>query len=66
MPVFCDPVVTLEDVRFLKVSFSSLDLEVAIRVENPNPLGITLRELLFTVMCSSGRTSSLLPAIPDG
>jgi len=60
MPVFCDPVVTLEDVRLLKVSLPSLDLEVAIRVENPNPLGITLRELPFTVLCSSGHTDQQL------
>jgi LEA14-like dessication related protein len=60
MPVFCEPVVTLEDVRLLKVSLSSLDLKVAIRVENPNPLGITLRELPFTVLCSSGQTDQQL------
>jgi LEA14-like dessication related protein len=60
MPVFCDPVVTLEDVRLLKVSLSSLDLKVAIRVENPNLLGITLRELPFTVLCSSGQTDQQL------
>ena len=60
MPVFCDPVVTLEDVRLLKVSLSSLDLEVTIRVENPNPLGITLRELPFTIFCSSGHTDRQL------
>ena len=60
MPVFCDPVVTLEGVRLLKVSLSSLDLEVAIRVENPNPLGITLRELPFTILCSSGHTDQQL------
>jgi LEA14-like dessication related protein len=56
MPVFCDPVVTLEDVRLRHFSLSSLYLVVIIRVENPNPLGITLRELPFTVLCSSGHT----------
>lgn len=54
MPVLHDPVVTLENVRVRKISLSSLDLEVTIRVENPNPLGITLRQLPFTVRCSSG------------
>jgi len=49
-----DPVVTLEDVRVRKISLSSLDLEGMIRVENPNLIGITLRQLPFTVMCSSG------------
>ncbi len=54
MPVMHDPVVTLEDVRVRKISLSALDLEVMIRVENPNLIGITLRELPFTVQCSSG------------
>lgn len=54
MPVLHEPVVTLEDVRVRKISLTSLDLEVMIRVENPNLIGITVRELLFTVMCSSG------------
>ena len=54
MPVMHDPVVTLEDARVRKISLSALDLEVMIRVENPNLIGITLRELPFTVMCSSG------------
>ena len=54
MPVLHDPVVTLEDVRVRKISLSSLDLEVAICVENPNLIGITVRELPFTVLCSAG------------
>ena len=54
MPVLHDPVVTLEDVRVRKISLSALDLEVMIRVENPNLIGVTLRQLPFTVMCSSG------------
>ncbi|PKL69690.1 MAG: hypothetical protein CVV30_09085 [Methanomicrobiales archaeon HGW-Methanomicrobiales-1] len=54
MPVMHDPVVTLEDVRVRKISLSALDLDVMIRVENPNLIGITLRQLPFTVMCSSG------------
>jgi len=60
MPVLKDPVVTLEDIRIRKVSLSSLDLDVAIRLRNPNPLGITLRELPFTVLCSSGHTEQQL------
>jgi len=54
MPVMHDPGVTLEDVRVRKISLSALDLEVMIRVENPNHIGVTLRQLPFTVMCSSG------------
>jgi LEA14-like dessication related protein len=60
MSVLRDPVVTLENFRLRKFSLSSLDLEVQIRVENPNPLGITLRELPFTVMCSAGNTDQQL------
>jgi LEA14-like dessication related protein len=60
MPILKDPVVTLEDIRLRKVSLSSLELDVTIRVENPNPLGITLRELPFTIMCSSGHTDQQL------
>jgi LEA14-like dessication related protein len=62
MPVFCDPVVTLEGVRLRQFTLSSLDLEVIIRIENPNPLGITLRELPFAVLCSSGHTDQQLAA----
>jgi LEA14-like dessication related protein len=54
MPLLWDPVISFEDVRVRALSLSSLDLEVMIRVENPNPLGITLKELPFTVRCSSG------------
>jgi LEA14-like dessication related protein len=55
MALLADPVVTLEEVRLRKITLSSLDLEVLIRVENRNPLGITLRELPFEVLCSAGR-----------
>ena len=58
MPILHDPVVTLEDVRVRKISLSSLDLEVMIRVENPNPVGITLRQLPFTVQYRSGNQST--------
>jgi LEA14-like dessication related protein len=54
MHVLRDPVMTLEEVRLRRISLASLDLDVAIRVENPNLLGVTLRELPFTVLCSSG------------
>ena len=56
MPILKDPVITLEDIRLRKISFSNLELEITIQVQNPNPLGITLRELPFTVLCSTGKT----------
>jgi LEA14-like dessication related protein len=60
MQVLRDPVVVLEGVRLRTVSFSSLNCEVTIRVENPDPLGVTLRELPFTVLCGSGNSDQLL------
>ena len=51
MPVLHEPVVTLEDVRLKAFSLLSLELDVGIRVQNPNPLGVTLRELPFRVLC---------------
>lgn len=60
MPVLSDPVIALEEVRLRALSLSSLDLDVMIRVENPNPLGITVKELPFSVFCSSGRTDRQL------
>jgi len=62
MPVLHEPVVTLEDVRVSSFTLSSLELEVMIRVENPNPIGITLRQLPFTVMCSSGNRDQEIAA----
>jgi len=60
MRLLRDPVIFLEEVRLTRISLASIDLDVAIRVENPNLLGITLRELPFTVLCSSGRTDQQL------
>jgi LEA14-like dessication related protein len=54
MPVLHEPVVTLEEVKLRSLSLSSLELEVAIRVQNANPLGVTIRELPFTVQCRAG------------
>jgi len=51
MPVLQEPVVSLEEVKIHKLSLSSLELDVTIRVQNKNPLGVTLRELPFTVLC---------------
>jgi hypothetical protein len=49
MPILHDPVVTLEGVALKNLSFSTLDLDVSIRVENPNPVGATLESCPFTV-----------------
>jgi len=60
MPILKDPVITLEDIRLQKISFSSLELEVTIQVENHNPLGITLRELSVKVLYSTGKSDQQL------
>ncbi len=54
MPILREPIVILEGVSLRSVSLSSLDLDVAIRVQNPNLFGVTLRELPFTVMFRTG------------
>ena len=54
MPVLHEPVISLESVKLRAFSLSSIELDVAIRVQNANPLGITLRELTFIVLCRAG------------
>ncbi len=58
MPILSDPVITFEGVSLRKVSLSTLDLEVAIRVENNNPVGVTLMECPFTVLCKKEGNNS--------
>ncbi|MGB9176202.1 MAG: LEA type 2 family protein [Methanoregula sp.] len=66
MRMLNDPVVTLDEVRLTRITLASLDLDVAIRVENPNPLGITLRELRFVVLCRAGQTDQQLASGKTG
>jgi LEA14-like dessication related protein len=54
MPILHEPVVTLEDVKIRAVSLSSLDLDVAIRVQNPNPVGVNLKEIPFLILIRDG------------
>ena len=54
MPVLHEPVISLEEVKLRALSLSSLELEVMIRVQNANSLGVTLQELPFTVLCKTG------------
>ena len=54
MPFLHDPVVSLEEVKIRTLSLSSITLEVMILVKNSNSLGVTLREMPFTVLCSAG------------
>jgi LEA14-like dessication related protein len=57
MPILQNPDVTLEGVSLRNISLSTLDLEVAIRVENPNPVGATLKECPFAVLYQKEGTS---------
>jgi LEA14-like dessication related protein len=50
VPVLQEPSVSLEGVKIRSVSLKSLGLDVAIRVQNQNPVGITLGEIPFVVL----------------
>jgi LEA14-like dessication related protein len=54
MPILHEPAIRLEGVKFCSLSLSSLCLDVAIRVQNQNPIGITLREIPFIVLFNAG------------
>src|SRR5208282_5040439 len=58
VPILSDPVVTLDGVSLSNVTLSYLDLDVTIRVENPNPVGADLQECPFTVMYQKGDSSN--------
>jgi LEA14-like dessication related protein len=55
MPILQEPSITLEGVKVRSVSLSTLSLDVAIRVQNPNPLGVTLRETPFVITSGDGK-----------
>jgi LEA14-like dessication related protein len=54
MPILHEPAVTLEDVKIRAASLSSLDLDVAIRLNNPNIVGVNLKEIPFLVLIRHG------------
>ncbi|MGA2698066.1 MAG: LEA type 2 family protein [Methanoregula sp.] len=60
MPILQDPVVTLEGIALKNISFSTLDLDVSIRVENPNPAGATLESCPFTVSYRNAGTPQVI------
>jgi LEA14-like dessication related protein len=57
MPLLHQPEVSLEDVQLRTLSVSSLDLDVAIRVQNKNPFGVTVKEVPFKVLCKDCETT---------
>ena len=48
--------------RLRSLSISSLELDVAIRVKNRNPLGVIVQEVPFKVLCQDGSTSRQIAA----
>jgi len=54
MPSLVEPVVSLEGVKIRAIHLTSLDLEVRLKVKNPNPIDAVLRELPFTVFLITG------------
>jgi LEA14-like dessication related protein len=55
MPILQEPSITLEGAKVRSVSLSTLSLDVSIRVQNPNPFGLTVREIPFVVMSGDGK-----------
>lgn len=49
MSLLQEPTITIEDVAIRGISLSHLDLDVCIRVMNPNFLGVTVREVTFQI-----------------
>jgi len=54
MPILKEPAISLSGVKIRGVTLSSLEFDVAIRVENPNLVGVTLREFPFLVLVRKG------------
>jgi LEA14-like dessication related protein len=48
------PIVTIKGVKIRALHLSSIDFDVILRIENPNPFGATVRELPFTVFFRNG------------
>jgi LEA14-like dessication related protein len=60
MPLLHEPEVSLENVKLRTLSVTHLDLDVAIRVQNRNPFGVTVKELPFKVLCRDCETTRLI------
>jgi hypothetical protein len=66
MSVLHDPVVTLEGVALKNLSFSTLDLDVSIRVENNNLVGATIESCPFTLSYRNGGTPQVIASGDTG
>lgn len=54
MQALNEPLVTIKGVKIRGLHLSSIDFDVILRIENPNPFGATVRELPFTVFFRNG------------
>jgi LEA14-like dessication related protein len=54
MQALNEPVISLKGVKIRALHLSSIDFDVTLKIENPNPFGATVRELPFTVFFRSG------------
>jgi LEA14-like dessication related protein len=57
MPEIKEPVVTLERVKIHAIHLTSVELEVTLKVQNPNPIDAILRELPFTIFFHAGKNT---------
>jgi LEA14-like dessication related protein len=54
MPILHEPAISLEGAKIRSLSLANLGLNVTIRVENKNPVGVTLKEIPFIVLINDG------------
>jgi LEA14-like dessication related protein len=54
MQALNEPIVTIKGVKIRALHLSSIDFDVILRIENPNPFGATVKELPFTVFFQRG------------
>jgi LEA14-like dessication related protein len=54
MHLLHEPTVTLVSAAIKTVTLSSLEIDVIIRIENPNFFGVTVREAAFSFRCGQG------------
>ena len=49
-----EPVITIKGVKIRALHLSSIDFDVILKIENPNPFGATVRDFPFTVFFRNG------------
>ena len=62
MQALYEPVVTIKGVKIRSLHLSSVDFDVMLRIENPNPFGATVKELPFVVFFRHGTGKKRSPA----